>query len=88
MTTRVTTIGHFMLALLLLVMALPMTATAQDQLDLGDEFIVFVEGKNVLVPFFDGTNVADPADASNTVASFAYGGWGCPGLSLGRCSWR
>jgi hypothetical protein len=50
-------------------MALPMTASAQDQLDLGDEFIVFVEGKNVLVPFFDGTAVADPTDASNTVAS-------------------
>ncbi|MDA0684234.1 MAG: T9SS type A sorting domain-containing protein [Bacteroidetes bacterium] len=80
MTTRVTTFSHFMLALLLLVMALPMTASAQDQLDLGEEFIVFVEGKNVLVPFFDGTAVADPTDASNTVASFAYGGWAAPGF--------
>lgn len=80
MTTRVTTFGHLMLALLLLMMAVPSTSIAQDQLVTGDEFIIFVEGTNVLVPFNDGQSVTDPVDPANTVASFGYGGWAAPGF--------
>ena len=59
---------------------LPWMPTSSAQTSLGNEFIVFVEGKNVLVPFFDGTAAVDPTNASNTVANFAYSDWAAPGF--------
>ena len=42
---------------------------------LGDDFIFFVNGTNTMVPSFDGTVVEDPADPTNMVVQYAYGGW-------------
>lgn len=68
-----------LVAMVLMVSFAPDQAEAQS-VNLGSEFIVFVEGKNVLVPFFDGSAAADPADASNTVAHFPYADWAAPGF--------
>ncbi|MBT8399418.1 MAG: T9SS type A sorting domain-containing protein, partial [Rhodothermia bacterium] len=46
---------------------------------LGDEFIFFVNGSNLVVPSPWTTTAADPDDASNTVAQFDYAGWAANG---------
>ena len=57
-------------AALLLLAAAPVAAPAAQ--DLGDEFIFFVNGTNIMVPDFQGTVVNDPLDqaSGNKVARF------------------
>ncbi len=43
---------------------------------LGDEFIFFVNGSNLVVPNPWTNTVGDPDDPSNTVAQIDYAGWG------------
>lgn len=52
-------------------------AHAQAGPSLGDDFIIFVNGTNTLVPNFDGTVVDDPIDASTggKVVQYTYGNW-------------
>ena len=81
MTGRDTALTRLLVgAISIFVMVVALPNKAQAQVALGDEFIVFVEGKNVLVPFFDGSAAADPDDASNTVAHFPYADWAAPGF--------
>ena len=81
MIARVTTFGRMLFALTAFVLLLPFFHTANAQApDLGEEFIIFVEGTNVLLPSFDGTAVTDPMDPNNTVARFQHGGWAAPGF--------
>ncbi len=56
--------------------------TAQTASPLGDDFIIFVNGTNVLVPANDATVVNDPADpaSGNKVARFSYGTWAYSGF--------
>lgn len=69
-------------------MALGLSTTkAQAQApELGDEFIFFVNGPNVLIPEHDAEIVADPLDATsgNMVAKFNYGNWTHTGFRFGR----
>ena len=60
------------LAVLLLVVH---EARAQAGPPLGDDFILFVNGTNTLVPSFDGTVVDDPMDPTNKVIQYNYGNW-------------
>lgn len=70
-------------ALLLLALAAP-TALAQNDA-LGDEFIFFVDGTNVLVPSVEGgTTVTDPLQAGNKVARFSSGAWAESGFAWSR----
>jgi len=80
MIARVTRKGRLLFAVSAFVLLLPSFQMASAQTSLGDEFIVFVEGKNVLVPFFDGTTVKDPMNPANTVAQFSYGDYSAPGF--------
>lgn len=65
---------------LMAVWAVPVSA----QVDLGDEFIFFVDGVNVLVPANQGSVVADPVDGSsgNKALSFPYGDWASVSLAF------
>ena len=69
-----------MLTALLTATALP--AVAQTAEPLGDDFILFFDGPNVLVPTFSGTPVADPLNqaSGNRVARFSYGNWSAAGF--------
>lgn len=72
------------LALIVLV-AVP--AAAQDSAPvLGDDFIMFFDGPNVLIPTVTPQNVADPLDAAsgNRVAKFNYGNWSAGGFFWDR----
>lgn len=60
------------LAMLLMVAS---EARAQAGPPIGDDFILFVNGTNTLVPAFDGTVVDDPMDATNKVVQYNYGNW-------------
>ena len=80
MTARDTILRRLAACCLALALVLPFAQSSQAQDSLGDEFIMFVEGKNVLIPFFDGAAAADPTDANNTVASFQYNAWAAPGF--------
>lgn len=42
---------------------------------LGDDFIVFVNGTNTLVPSYDGSVIDDPTDPTNKVIEYPYAGW-------------
>lgn len=59
----------------LLLLAFAPAAFAQNSL--GDEFIVFVNGTNVLVPETNGQTVNDPLDptSGNQVAKFEFASW-------------
>ncbi len=62
-------------------------ATAQDSAPvLGDDFILFFDGPNVLIPTVDPQNVSDPLDpaSGNRVAKFNYGNWSAGGFFWGR----
>ncbi|MFT5143318.1 MAG: hypothetical protein ACI80V_002287 [Rhodothermales bacterium] len=52
-------------------------ASAQTPIDLGSEFILFVDGLNVLVPASQAATIADPLDGTgvNKVLDFAVGDW-------------
>ncbi len=67
------TATHRWAALLLLAIASP-AALAQTP-TLGDEFIFFVDGTNILVPIYQGEVVNDPADptSGNKVSKFGAG---------------
>ncbi len=80
MKARATILCRVMALVLVAGAILPLARIAVAQTSLGNEFIVFVEGKNVLVPFFDGTAVADPLTADNTIARFPYSDWAAPGF--------
>ena len=80
MHSGVTNNTRFFLLLILVAAIFSIAHTATAQVALGDEFIVFVEGKNVLVPEFDGTVINDPIDPANKVARFGYSGWAAPGF--------
>ncbi len=80
MTSRGTISKRLMTFVLLSILILPWLQSASAQTSLGDEFIIFVEGKNVLVPFFDGAAAVDPTNAANTVANFPFSGWAAPGF--------
>lgn len=80
MIACVTKTGRLLFAVSALYLLMPFVQTANAQTSLGNEFIIFVEGKNVLVPFFDGTTIKDPMNANNTVASFPYGDYAAPGF--------
>ncbi len=70
-------------ALLLFCVASP-AAFAQAQ-PLGDEFIFFVDGTNVLVPNVEsGSTVNDPLVAGNKVVKFNEGGWAESGFAWSR----
>ncbi|MEM1128267.1 MAG: T9SS type A sorting domain-containing protein [Bacteroidota bacterium] len=58
------------------------TQTAMAQDPLGDEFILFFDGPNVLIPVFDGEIVDDPLDGAsgNQVARFNYGQFNLSGF--------
>ncbi|MFT4605009.1 MAG: hypothetical protein ACI9W4_001748 [Rhodothermales bacterium] len=62
------------------VWAVPVSA----QVDLGEEFIFFVDGVNVLVPANQGSVVGDPVDGSNgnKALSFPYGDWASVSLAF------
>ena len=62
------------LTLMVLFVATPATY-GQAGPALGDDFIFFVNGTNTIVPSFDGTIVADPDDATNSVVQYDYGNW-------------
>ncbi len=70
--------------LVLLMLASP-AAFAQTQ-TLGDEFIFFVNGTNILIPTSDAQAVNDPLDATsgNRVARFNAGSWTHAGFAWGR----
>ena len=78
-----TTATHRWLAVLLLALAAPAALAQTDTL--GDEFIFFVDGTNVLVPTVESSaTVADPLDPSNTVVRFNAGGWAESGFAFNR----
>ena len=54
---------------------LPEISVGQAGPPLGDDFIFFVNGTNVLVPSFEGTVVDDPEDPTNKVIQYNYGGF-------------
>ena len=65
---------HRWATLLLLALLASPLALAQDEL--GDDFILFVDGTNVLIPAVaGGETVADPQDADNRVVRFSPGNW-------------
>ena len=68
-------------AALLLLAAAPVAAPAAQ--DLGDEFIFFVNGTNIMVPDFQGTVVNDPLDqdSGNKVARFNAGAYNHAGFA-------
>ncbi|PIQ60918.1 MAG: hypothetical protein COV99_09935 [Bacteroidetes bacterium CG12_big_fil_rev_8_21_14_0_65_60_17] len=73
--------------LLALVVLVSVPAAAQDSApELGDDFILFFDGPNVLIPTVDPQNVADPIDpaSGNRVAKFSYGNWSAGGFSWER----
>ena len=61
--------------MLLLLLAAPAALAQQDAL--GDEFIFFVDGANVLIPEVQATTVNDPLEptSGNKVARFSASGW-------------
>lgn len=70
---------------LFMMAAMAITAMpANAQVDLGEEFIFFVDGVNVLVPANQGSVVADPVDGSsgNKALSFPYGDWASVSLAF------
>lgn len=71
------------IAAVLLLAALPSNAVSQT---LGDEFIFFVNGSNVMVPTIDAVPVDDPLDpgSGNKVARINSGAWTHAGWSWGR----
>ena len=71
------------IAAVLLLAALPSKAVSQT---LGDEFIFFVNGSNVMVPTIDAVPVDDPLDpgSGNKVARINSGAWTHAGWSWGR----
>ena len=77
-----TTATHRWAVLLLLVFASPVVLAQS----LGDEFIFFVDGTNILVPEVQAETVNDPLDATsgNKVAKFNAGGWTHSGFAWGR----
>ncbi len=82
---------HTLLARLAGILALAVLvvipAAAQDNAPvLGDDFILFFDGPNVLIPTVNPQNVADPLDAAsgNRVAKFNYGNWSAGGFFWGR----
>ncbi|WP_095510797.1 T9SS type A sorting domain-containing protein [Rubrivirga marina] len=71
-------------ALLLLALLVSPVVLAQS---IGDEFILFVDGTNVMVPSFDGGQVVnDPLDptSGNKVARFNSGSWTHSGFAWDR----
>lgn len=66
----------FMLAICFL-FGSSMTTQAQTNPDLGEEFIFFIDGLNVLIPTSDGFTVNDPLDptSGNKVYEIIYGDW-------------
>ena len=63
------------------------SSSSAQEVDLGTEFIVFVDGINVLVPGFDGALVPEAGDPLNTVAEFGYGdGWAAPAFKWSDAS--
>ena len=71
--------------LLALVLASPF-ALAQDVQELGDEFIFFVDGTNILVPEVQAETVNDPLNptSGNKVAKFNAGSWTHSGFAWSR----
>ncbi len=70
------------MAVLALALAAPLAAAQT----LGDEFIFFVNGTNVMVPTSDAQVVADPVNptSGNKVAKFNNGSWTHAGFSWSR----
>ena len=70
---------------LLLVAALAAPGALAQADPLGDEFIFFVDGTNVLVPAVEGGQVVDdPLEAGNRVVRFADGAWTHTGFTWSR----
>lgn len=66
----------FCIALCILAGITPSTQ-AQTKPSLGEEFIFFIDGANVLIPMLDGTVVSDPLDPTgpNKVFEIGYSNW-------------
>jgi hypothetical protein len=64
--------------------AMFLSGSASGQDVLGDDFILFVNGTNVLIPSAGGTPAADPFDAENTVQRFDYGNFSLAGFEWER----
>ncbi|MEQ9104863.1 MAG: T9SS type A sorting domain-containing protein [Rhodothermales bacterium] len=63
------------------------TTVAQDTAEpLGDDFILFFDGPNVLIPTVNPQVVSDPLNpaSDNRVAKFNYGNWSAGGFQWGR----
>ncbi len=61
-----------------------MTVQSSTAQELGDEFIFFVNGPNVLIPEIDPEVVNDPLDPTNKVAKFADADWSHTGFRWAR----
>jgi Secretion system C-terminal sorting domain len=62
------------------IMATP--ARAQDPVDVGSEFIYFVDGLNVLVPGLSASIADDPLNVENKALRFGYGDFGMSGMTF------
>lgn len=72
--------------LAMLVAGVAMPASAQDAEPLGDDFIFFFDGPNVILPRVDGSVVADPLDqgGDNRVHRTQYANWVASGFFFER----
>ncbi len=82
MRVSVTIITRSLAMACLLVLLSAGSALGQQQ-ELGDDFIFFVDGTNVLVPSVSGDVVDDPLAPGNTVVQFNYGNWAEVGFDFG-----
>ncbi|MGA0255413.1 MAG: hypothetical protein ACO3NR_06935, partial [Rhodothermales bacterium] len=90
MNTSATNRFGFM-AVLMLVMAAFVAAPSQAQsglTELGDDFIFFFDGPNVLIPEASAPIVADPLDptSGNRVHKYDYGNWSENGYRFVRAA--